>query len=325
MNRPIIQKFIKPNILLAVMLLLLFMGGWVFNYVSFRDTYTGSVSGIDAFISNAGWHILIIVGITFLNLVIVATINRKYAIIRVRTFIPVFLYALFITTWKRSHGLIYPHIATFLFLISLMLFLSMYKNKNAVVPSFWGSLLIALSGLLNPVYLLVIPVVWIGFAQQECLSVKVWLASVMGVIVPWLFFFSYHLYKGNEILIFKEFWLNLNPLETITSFSPIEKIYIIVLIFIFIISLIGIYSNLLKDSLQTRKRISYFVLNFALLLLLNLFSSDNALAFLPFTAYFIAMLIAHPFSLNQSRFFAVLFFIVCLIHALYMYLNCFVF
>lgn len=90
MNRPIIQKFIKPNILLAVMLLLLFMGGWVFNYVCFRDTYAGSVSGIDAFISNAGWHILIIVGITFLNLVIVATINRKYAIIRVRTFIPVF-------------------------------------------------------------------------------------------------------------------------------------------------------------------------------------------------------------------------------------------
>ena len=324
MNRPIIQKLINPSILSAIMLVLLFLGGWVLNYVCFRETYGDSVSDRSIPITNAAWHILTILVITTFNLTMVAAINRKYAIVRVRTFIPVFLYALFITTWRRAHLHIYPHIAAFLFLVSLMLFLGMYKNKNAVLQSFWGSLLIAFGGILNPVYLLVIPVVWIGFVQQECFSGRVWLASVMGAIVPWLFFFSYHLYKGNEILIFKDFWLNFRPLEAIKSFSLVEKIYIIVLIFIFIISLAGIYSNLLQDSLQTRKRINYFVLNFAFLLLLNLCSPHNALAFLPLTAYFTAMLMAHPFSLNKSRFFTVLFLIVCLIHAVYMYLNCFI-
>lgn len=324
MNRPIIQKLINPSILSAIMLVLLFLGGWVLNYVCFRETYGGSVSDRIIPITNAAWHILTILVITTFNLTMVAAINRKYAIVRVRTFIPVFLYALFITTWRRAHLHIYPHIAAFLFLVSLMLFLGMYKNKNAVLQSFWGSLLIAFGGILNPVYLLVIPVVWIGFVQQECFSGRVWLASVMGAIVPWLFFFSYHLYKGNEILIFKDFWLNFRPLEAIKSFSLVEKIYIIVLIFIFIISLAGIYSNLLQDSLQTRKRINYFVLNFVFLLLLNLCSSRDASAFLPLTAYFTAMLMAHPFSLNKSRFFTVLFLIVCLIHAVYMYLNCFI-
>ena len=269
-NRPIIQQFIRPGWLLAGLLILLFSGVWVVNYVCLRDSFTDVDRLFRPYLHNAFWQIIAILLFTILNFLLISLINRKYAIIRSRTFLPIFIYALFITTWKKLHLSIYPHIATLLFLLSLFIFLSMYKNKRAVIQAFWGSILIALSSLLNPIYLFLLPIAWIGFIQQENFSMRTWLASLMGASIPWAFYFAYQLYLGNTISIFNDLWQTYNFRAVFREFSSIERIYIIVLFTIFIISLFSLYSNMLKDSLQTRKQINLLVILLCLILIVNL-------------------------------------------------------
>ena len=141
-----------------------------------------------------------------------------------------------------------------------------------MLQSFWGSLLIAFSGTLN----LFIYSSYLLF-DRVCSARMLFRQGVArlrdGCHRTLAIFLSYHLYKGNEILIFKDF-ANFRPLR-LSNFSPVEKIYIIVLIFIFIISLAESIQTYCKTPANTQKN-QLFCIEFCLLLLLNLCSSRDA-------------------------------------------------
>ncbi|MDD2284480.1 MAG: hypothetical protein PHQ11_03660 [Paludibacter sp.] len=325
MKSPTIQRIIHPGMPLAALLVVLYLGSWVLNFYHLRDFHDFSAAEIRLFEPSKLKLILSVFLITALNLLMIVFLNNKYFIIRVRSFLPVFLYAFFITAWEESHFLISSHLFLTVFLICLMLFLGMYKNRKAVLPAFWGSLLISLISIFNPVYLFLMPVVWIGFAQLKSFSTRVFLASFMGMLVPWIFYLSYQLYAGNEILIFNTLFEEFQPGFLLTDLSLHKRIYIGFLFLIFIISLVGIYTNLLNDSAQTRKNINFFVLILVFLIPLIVIFPRHTLAFLPLVAFFLSMLLAHPFTLNYSRFFTLLFFVFCAVNAAYMYFNYFIF
>lgn len=321
---PTIQQFIKPGVPLAVILVLLFLVSWGLNFIFFRDPqhYPAASSRLPE--PNSFWLIISIFFVTVLNLLFIALINNKFSIIRERSFLPVFLYALFITSWKESHFLICSHLAVSVFLISLGLFMGMYKNRAAVIPAFWGTLFISLSGILNPVYLFLIPLVWIGFVQLKCFSSRVFLASLMGMLIPWIFYFSYQLYAGNEIIIFRTLFEEFQPGFLLKALTIYEQIYIVTIILIVIVSLIGIFTNLLSESVQNRKNINVLGLMLVFLILLIFIFPKHALAFLPLIASLMAMLLAHPFTLQKTRFYTILFYIIIAIHVGYMYINYFI-
>ena len=321
---PTIQQFIKPGVPLAVLLVLLYLVSWGLNFFFIRDVQHYPAASTRLLEPNSFWLITSIFLITVLNLLLIALINNKFSIIRERSFLPVFFYALFITSWKESHFLICSHLAVSVFLISLMIFMGMYKNRTAVIPAFWGTLFISLSGMLNPVYLFLIPLIWIGFVQLKCFSTRVFLASLMGMLLPWVFYFSYQLYAGNEIVIFRTLFEEFQPGFLLHALTIYEQIYIVALILIIIISLFGIYNNLLSDSVQNRKNINVLVLMLVFLIVLVFIFPKHALAFLPLIASLMAMLLAHPFTLQKTRFYTILFFIVVAIHAGYMYINYFI-
>jgi hypothetical protein len=321
MKHPSIQFFIKPGMPLSVILVILYLGSWVLNFIHLRDVSYYSAASLRLLSPNNLWLISSILIITLLNLLLIAQLNTKFSIIRTRSFLPVFLYALFITAWKESHYLICSHVSLSVFLLSLMLFLGMYKNKKAVLPAFWGSMFISLTGILNPVYLFLMPIVWIGFAQLKSFSGRVFLASIMGVLIPWVFYFSFQFYTGNEILIFQNLFTEFSPNFLLANLILHERIYIAAIILIFIISLFGIYTNLLNDAAQNRKNLNFLVLLLIFLLLLIFTFAKHALAFLPMVAFSMAMLLAHPFTLNKSRFFTILFYLFCVMNVAYMFFN----
>lgn len=324
MKSPTIQQFIKPGVPLAVLLVLFYLVSWGLNFIFIRDVQHYPAASIRLLEPNNLLLIISIFLITILNLLLITFINNKFSIIRERSFLPAFFYAFFITSWKESHFLICSHLAVSLFLVSLILFMGMYKNRVAVIPAFWGTLFISLSGILNPVYLFLIPLVWIGFVQLKCFSIRVLLASLMGMLIPWIFYLSYQLFAGNKIVIFSTFSEEFQPGFLLNAITIYEQIYIIALILILIIGLFGIYTNLLSDSIQNRKNINVLVLMLVFLIILALIFPKHALALLPLIASFMAMLLAHPFTLQKSKFYTILFFIFIAIHVGYMYINYFI-
>ncbi|MEA4984638.1 hypothetical protein SDC9_40837 [bioreactor metagenome] len=324
MKSPTIQQFIKPGVPLAVLLVLLYLVSWGLNYFFIPDIQDYNVLDTRLFEPNNFWLITSIFLLTVLNLLLIALLNNRFSIIRERSFLPVFFYALFITSWKESHFLICSHLAVSVFLISLMLFMGMYKNRTAVIPAFWGTLFISLSGILNPAYLFLIPLAWIGFVQLKCFSTRIFLASLMGMLLPWIFYFSYQLYAGNEIVIFNALFEVFQPGFFLNALTIYEQIYILALVLIVVISLFGIYTNLLSESVQNRKNINVLVFMLVFLIALVFIFPKHAPAFLPLIASLIAMLLAHPFTLQKTRFYTFLFFIVIAIHIGYMYINYFI-
>lgn len=321
MKHPTLQKIINPGFPLIGLLIVLYLGSWVLNYIYIRDFQAYPAVSIRVFQPNFFWLISGILLITALNILLITQINSKFSIIRIKTFLPAFIYALLITAWKESHFLIYTHLALTAFLISLMLFWGMYKNKKAVTTAFWGSLIISFMGIVNPIYLFLLPISWIGFTLLKCNSTRVYLAALMGILTPWIFYLSFQYFMGNEILIFQTLKTELQPNFLLAEASLYEQIYISITVFILIIGLIGIYTNLYNDSIQTRQNINFLLLFLILLIVLILIFSRQIHALMPMIAFCIAMLLAHPFSLNRIKLYPLLFIIFCIVNAVYMLVN----
>ena len=321
MKFPNLKNIIAPNAALSALLIVLYLFTWAMNYISFADhnNYEGAVARISNL--NKSASLIIILIITAFNLLLIDRFNYKFSIIRTKTFLPLFIYALLITTWRESHLLIFSHFALSLIILSMMFFFDMYRNKLAVEQAFIGSLLIGVLTLFNPVYLLIILIVWLGFGLLNCFSIRTFLASLMGASIPWIFYLSYHLFTGSDILILQHLKVDFTPDLVFTQDEIHVRIYVVCILVILIAGLVTLYRTNFNDSIQTRKYLNYLVILLLIVLIPVLILSNNILSFLPLIAFGYAMLLSHPFSLQNSKWLTLLFFIFCAVNAAYLFYN----
>jgi len=321
MKFPNLKKIIAPNAALSALLIVLYLTTWVMNYISFPDysNYEGAVNRITGL--NKSGNLFVILIITVINLFLIDRFNNKFNIIRTKTFLPLFIYALLITTWRESHLLILPHITLSVFIISLMFFFDMYRKKLAVEKAFIGSLLIATLTLFNPVYLLIMLIVWLGYGLLHCFSIRTILASILGTAIPWIFYLSFHLFTGKEILIFQHFTMDFTPDLVFNQHEVHVRIYVMSILAALISGLFSMYLTNFNDSIQTRKYINYLVVLLLVILIYVVFFSNNIIAFMPVIAFGYAMLLSHPFSLQKSKWITILFFIFCVVNVAYFFYN----
>jgi hypothetical protein len=265
--------------------------------------------------------LVIILVITAINLLLIDRFNYKFNIIRTKTFLPLFIYALLITSWRESHLLVFSHFSLSIIIISLMYFFDMYRNKLAVEQAFIGSFLIGVLSLFNPVYLLIILIVWLGFVVLNCLSLRNFLASLMGLAIPWIFYLSFHIFTNREIDIFRHLTVDFTPDLIFTQDELHVRIYVVSILVILVAGLVNLFRTSFNDSVQTRRYLNYLVMLLLMVLIPTLLLSNNILSFLPLIAFGYAMLLSHPFSLQKSKWQTILFFIFCAVNAAYHFYN----
>ncbi len=249
------------------------------------------------------------ISIVLLNAFLLAQINNRFTLIRTRTFLPIFIFLLLIGSWNETHTNISSHAALTLFMLALFNFFSMNKNRNASEQAFIGSFFIGVASLLINPYLVLIPVCWIGFVIFQSFSLRTFLASVFGVIVPWILFLSVEFLFQIKINFPEIFLSNFSGSFSVSMLLLPNIIYSVTCIIILIICTFGLYSNTQSDAIHTRNK-----LNFLLLLLISTFIlafvSQNQLShFLPLLALIYAILVSHPFTLKQNNFYGILFII----------------
>lgn len=324
MKSPSIQYLIKPKLPIMIIMALVFLGAWGFNmHFSQTEEITFAIGpNFTLFATDNFLRTVLVMLFTMLNSFLILRINKRYAIIRTRTFLPILFYTLFILTWKSGHQLVYPHLSLTLFLFTILLIFGTYKNRKAVIPIFWGSLFIAIISILNPIFLFLMILLWLGMIMLQSFSLRTFLASLMALIVPWVFFIVYQLYTLTEIVVFDKL-ISILDVELITDWlNWPEKIYLLTIAVLYLIALIGFYANLLKDSIRTRQNINYLVLSLILMLIFTFIFPFSLPIFVPFIAFFMAYLFAHLFTLNESLFYTILFYIVILVNMGFWVLNC---
>lgn len=317
MNVLSLKPFIKPGITAFILMLISYLGIWTVNILLLPEfSYSGMA------LRDNQWpvasHLLVLLLLITINSILLRRFVLHFSIIRTKSFLPVFFFLTFSVVWPEMRTNLFPHFFLTIFLISIELFFGMYRNHRAVEPAFLGSLLIALTSLIHPFYLFIFPILWTGWIILKSMSVKSWLASLTGIAIPWILHNSWFWHKGVELSFSPEF-RTLNFSATVTeNLSTALLIYIGVLVVTGVISLIGLLSKLLDDSIQTRKNIYILLLILLFTFTFSFLNPTLSQLFLPLTAFLVAVLMAHPFTLRKSLMYPLLFIVFAVVNVLYL-------
>jgi hypothetical protein len=312
-----LKPYIKPSLPTLILILSGVLGIWVVHLLILPE-YSHSVSSFENFSWPAIYHITALLAITAVNSVLIRRFVLRFAIIRVKSFLPVFFYLTFTTVWAGLRTELFPHVFLTAFIISTEFFFGMFRNRVAVEHAFLTSLIISATSVIEPLYTLIFPLVWIGYVILKSMSLRVWLASVFGLSIPWLLFNSYYWFKGVTTGFSSEILFILQPSLYIPANLLPLLIYATLTGIIAVIGVGGMFNKIFDDTVQTRKYIYILVMLITIITLFSIFYQPYAHLFLPLIAFLLSVLIAHPFTLSKSDFYPVLFIFFIVLNLLYL-------
>ena len=322
-----LKPLISPRIVITALVILLLLMVWAVAYLFITQEVTyerlspqlsiiQNLLEYNEFVAN-----VLCVCITLLNTLLIYLLNNKFTIIRTRTFLPVFIFLLFISVWYQSHYLVFTHLALTFFILSLLVFFNMYRDRYSTEQAFLGTLLLVTGSLILKPLILFVPICWLNFINYNCFSSRTFLASLFGMLMPWGIYLSVNhiIQPDNQWFanILEPFKVDFLFFDNLTA----EFIYIGISIILGIIFLTEMFVLMKKDLRQTRAKLN-IVLSFGLAAtIFSLFLHNQYTMFMPFMAFSYAILFSHPLTLKLSRFNTILFILLVLTNIAYLVYN----
>lgn len=235
---------------------------------------------------------------------LMAILNSKNSLIRVYSR----LISVFFMVFTCCDCLLFPYIREaisilFLVLCYLILF-SSYQDKAATGLTLYSFAALGVATMNNVHLLYYVPLFWL-FMRYNLLSLswRTWMASVLGLLLPYWFAASWYLYN-NELRVLLEHFLPLVTLGPIADYSSLSTGQMALLFLIFVLGIIGTFHFLHKSYLDSiRVRLLYFIflwtdLMTAIFLILQPQHYDLLIRILMVNT---APLAAHFFALTATR------------------------
>lgn len=254
---------------------------------------------------------------TMINAFLLAQLNSQYSLIRTRTFLPILVFMILMSAWTETHILNQSHIALTLFIVSLFYFFNMSKDTKGVEQAFMGSFAIGIASLLINPLIFLMPFYWIGILMFQSFSMRTFLASVFGLLCPWILYLStyVYLYPNDNLLLALNADLILGLDLTVLPITNI--VYIASLCIVLLIGILGVFTNTHGDAIQTRTRLNFLVLLLFALSIITVIYSQEAALFLPLLALIYALLVSHAFTLKENNFYSITFIVFCILNIVF--------
>lgn len=312
-----LQRIITPTLPVTAITYLVSFGLWIGLYFVYRypnpmPGYAGSIAE-NILSSESIIAYLISYIFTVLNSLLIAQMNNKFAFIRTRTFMPVFVYMLISTFWLQIHGNYLAVIAAFFVLIAVFLALEMYKDSKGVEQAFLSFFCLAVSSFLVHEVVFLLPFFWIGYGILRSLSTRTVFASVFGFITPLIFVFSILFFALNQTVLFPDIKGVIFEYQLFDYKNIPFLIYFGALFLIFSIAMMGLSTNTRHDVIQARTMLIFFRVMALGMLLLLIFRFSSYTSYLPLIAAFFAILTAYTFTLVRNLFYYILFIVLCVL------------
>lgn len=319
-----LKNIITPSIPLAIFSILACFSLWLFAYAQTAlngnavQHFTAITYQWD-FLNNIFISNLISIVFTLTNAFLITQLNNKFTIIRSRTFLPILIFVLLMCTWSDTHLANESDITVTLFLFSLFYLLDMYRNPVSVEQAFMGCVLIGISSIIINFMIVLLPIIWIGFAMFQSLSLRTFLASIFGILTPWIFYVSGAYFFNPELNFVNLFNFSYTTEFDLNLVSLRNLIYIGSLVTVFLICLFGLYSNSRADATHTRVKLNYLLLLIISISILSLVFIHQFVVFLPIIGLLYSMLVSHAFTLKQNDFYSIVFIVFCAINILFVF------
>ncbi len=269
------------------------------------------------------WRNLISISCGLIISILLAQLISRFSFVINRTFLPVFVFALLIAVWEPAHTMSDSFIALLLFAGALFQFLNMHQNEAAPEKSFLDSLFIGCGSLFVNDLVFLIPVCWLGFIALHSFSFRVFLASVIGAVVPWIIYGCVMYILLPEFNVPGLFHFNFSPGFSMEELQLPTQIYIGVLFILFLIILIRTYKDFYKHANATRRNLNFILILLICFIFVFILQEDFIGTFFPFIAFCFSVFISNIFSGKMTNFLSVVFivfFVLNMVFATYNFL-----
>ncbi|MDD2435959.1 MAG: hypothetical protein PHG27_00355 [Massilibacteroides sp.] len=283
-------------------------GSWVAGYLSSVGFPVYGGVG-DAPLWNAFCKILPSKEITYLigfilmmgGAVLLQKSNYELMLIREKSKLPFFLNIFLISTNPNFFPLNPASFGVFFLIVAISLLFSTYHRHDVRSTAFNISLIISLGSLLWIHILWFIPLFWYGMYKFRTLTVRAFLASLVGFVTIYWFLLGWCVWSRDFSPFFVFSSLFKIQLISFSYMDWINWIGMFLVAFVFLIAVVNIISHDLDDIQRTRHFLYLLVLfgfwSFALAVLF----AQSADEFLQSACIPSSLLIAHFFTLSRGR------------------------
>lgn len=307
-----LKQLINPSIPQSLFIVFLFTLIWGMSFlldfkfqVNLEPTYLGNI--VNRYLDNDYLSKALSYFFVLLNSFIILRIDNKFNITRRKNFFPFYIYFFLLSCWSIVYLQPLTHLCATLYIFAFSVLMTMYNDQRAVEPAFLSGLLLSCASLFIYEIVFLIPVFWIAFYSFKSASLRVYLASILGILTPWIILFSVvYLFFESE---------NINHL--IESFSIIKIgipdfnlfLFTCVLVFVLLMSILifGVFSDFQNNSIQNRKYLSMQILLLFVSLLTMIFVSNAFFILLPIISVHVCFLASYSFIVYLNKFYAVIF------------------
>jgi len=119
-----------------------------------------------------------------------ANLNDKFILLRVTSRTLSSLLLCLLTATASMHLIGSPHLILICCLLSYFPLFSSYQRGEHAVAPFLSALCLSLASLLHPHLVLLLPLLWIHLIQLRAFSARSFMATLMGLLVPWWMLFT---------------------------------------------------------------------------------------------------------------------------------------
>ena len=268
------------------------------------------------------WNELISLGVTIIIGYVFIETNTTFNLIRTRTSMPVCLYWLIATALFFLHPFEWTNLVPLVFILATYQLFHSYESVSSSPFIFHSFLFIGLGSIAFPQLLYMVPMLWGSMIPFRAISIKSFLASIIGLMTPYWFIFGYALY-------FNEMHILLTPLREAAHLYPIDYSHLTLpeiaswgfITLLLIVSGFHYWQISYMDKTRTRIYHSYLAIAGFWATLLSILQPVHLCEWLSIQLICTAFLCGHLFSLTRNRFSGIFFIVTFVLYILLMSFN----
>lgn len=248
--------------------------------------------------------------------------NNTFAIIRMRASVQTSVFFLLTAMCPLIHRIYPGSVVAMCFLFTIFFMFSSYQQSSPMSHLFHAFAFLGLGSLAFPQLTWFAPLLWWGAYSFQSLSLRSFVASLVGYTLPYWFLLSHAFYHGQMDLFYA-------PFRELVRFAPLgfslgmSQLYTLgVLLVLYIVSATHCLVASYDDKIRTRSYLNFLIVLCGALFLYIFLQNGVYLTLLPMLLIGVSILSGHLFVLTRSRA-SNLFFIGSLVALFIMFvINC---
>ncbi len=233
---------------------------------------------------------------------LITELNSRHALLRNGSRMIGCAAIIMLTALVQLHPLSPSHALLLLHVVSLHLLFSSVRLQS---PShtFFVYLPLSLMSFILPVVFLLLPVYWIAQAYMRAMSLRCFLASIIGILTPYWLSFGYYVYleEYGQIQVLADRLIDICA----PDYSAVTPLHILQLVYIALFLFVGIvdfYQNSYKEKSLIRTIYTSVFIHAVFFLILIALQPQSFYLIQPFLIIDTAIMAGHFFALTYTRF-----------------------